>query len=418
MSKIGSGYTRTKFGCYYTYLAMSSVFSLPPLLFVTFMDMYGIPYTLLGTLVLVNFFTQLSVDLIFTFFTKYFNVHKTIKLMPLLTTVGLAIYAAVPMLFPEYAYAGLLCGTVIFSVAAGLSEVLLSPLIASIPSDNPDREMSMLHSLYAYGVLAVVLISTAFLKVFGGENWMYLTFFFAALPIGSAILFSTSKLPKVNISNSKGSATSGRKTVLTFCVFCIFFGSAAENTMTNWMSGYMENALGISKAVGDIFGMAAFAVLLGICRTLHAKYGGNISNILLIGMTGAIACYIVAGLSTNVYISAFACIFTGVCTSMLWPGTLILMEEKLPAAGVTAYALMASGGDLGGAIAPQLLGIVVDTVKDSTLAAGLSEKLSMTTEQIGMRAGMIFATVFPIIGVALLLYGKKIFKNKYTFMED
>ncbi len=405
-------YRRTKYSCYYTYLAMSSVFSLPPLLFVTFREMYGISYTLLGTLVLVNFFTQLAVDLIFTFFTRYFNIRRTIKIMPLITTLGLLIYASVPMLFPKYAYIGLLCGTVVFSVAAGLCEVLMSPLVAAIPSDNPSRDMSLLHSLYAYGVLTVVLLSTAFLRIFGSENWMYLTFFWAALPIGSFILFSTSKIPDVNISESKEKGrTDGRRQILTLCVICIFLGSAAENTMTNWVSGYIENALHIPKVAGDILGMAAFAVLLGIGRTLHAKYGGNISTILLCGMAGAAACYIVVGLTQKVVISMIACVLTGLCTSMLWPGTLILMEEKLPAAGVTAYALMASGGDLGGAVAPQLLGIVVDTVKESSLATHLGNRFSLTAEQIGMRAGMLLAALFPILGALLLLCGKRILKK-------
>ena len=57
---------------------MASVFSLPPLLFATFKEMYNISYTLLGTLVFVNFCTQLGVDLVFSFFSKYFNIHKGI----------------------------------------------------------------------------------------------------------------------------------------------------------------------------------------------------------------------------------------------------------------------------------------------------------------------------------------------------
>ena len=105
-------YKRTKRICYYTNLAMSSVFSLPPLLFATFRELYGISYTLLGTLVLVNFCTQLGIDLIFSFFSKYFNIHKTIRLMPLVTAAGLCIYALIPTLFPQYAYAGLVVGTV------------------------------------------------------------------------------------------------------------------------------------------------------------------------------------------------------------------------------------------------------------------------------------------------------------------
>ena len=61
-------FKRTKLACYAAYFTMSSVFCIPPLLFVTLRETYGISYTLLGTLVLVNFVTQLGVDLICTFF--------------------------------------------------------------------------------------------------------------------------------------------------------------------------------------------------------------------------------------------------------------------------------------------------------------------------------------------------------------
>ena len=405
-------FKRTKYACYYTYLAMSSVFSLPPLLFLTFREMYGISYTLLGTLVLVNFCTQLTIDLIFTFFTKYFNIHKTIKIMPLLTSLGLFIYALTPIFFPQHAYAGLLTGTVIFSVAAGLCEVLLSPLIAAIPSDNPDRDMSFLHSLYAYGVLTVVIISTIFLKIAGSQNWMYLTFFWALLPIISFILFSASPMPDINISqNTNKTSNNNIKYGLALCTVCIFLGSAAENVMTNWISGYIENSLGISKVVGDILGMAVFAILLGAGRTLYAKYGKNISKILLLGMIGASVCYLAAGFSKNVIVSMTACILTGFCTSMLWPGTLILMEENYPNLGVTAYALMAAGGDLGGSVAPQLMGIIVDTVSVSNFAHNLSNTLSLSAEQIGMKTGMIISSLFPILGIMLLIYMIKYFKK-------
>ena len=413
MSVANNKFKTTKYACYYTFLAMSSAFSLPPLLFLTFRETYGISYTLLGTLVLVNFCTQLIIDLIFTFFTKYFNVHKTIRIMPLLTTTGLLIYALSPTLFPSHAYIGLLTGTVIFSIAAGLCEVLLSPLVAAIPSDTPEKDMSMLHSLYAYGVLTVVVISTLFLKIFGTSNWMYLTMFWAALPVISFILFCTSPLPDMNLTHDSATkAPKSRNFGLALCVACIFLGSASENVMTNWISGYMENALNIPKVVGDVLGMAVFAILLGLGRTGYAKYGKNISNALLFGMIGAAICYLTAGLSSNIILSMAACVLTGLCTSMLWPGTLILMEEKFPAPGVTAYALMAAGGDFGGSIAPQLMGIVVDTVAASNWAASLSNTLSISTEQIGMKTGMLITALFPIIGIALLIYMKKYFSNQ------
>ena len=177
MSEI-KGYKMTRAACYYTYLALSSVFCLPAMLFVTFRQMYNVSYTLLGTLVLINFCTQMIIDLIFTFFSRLFNIKKVVRVMPLLTMTGLVIYALVPTFFPQKAYLGLVIGTVVFSIAAGLCEVLLSPIIAALPSDTPDRDMSLLHSLYAYGVLIVVVITTVFLKIFGTDNWMYLTLFF------------------------------------------------------------------------------------------------------------------------------------------------------------------------------------------------------------------------------------------------
>ena len=417
MSQNTLNFKRTKYACYYTYLAMSSIFSLPPLLFLTFKEMYGISYTLLGSLVLINFCTQMIVDLIFTFFPQYFNLHKTAKIMPLMTSAGLFIYALVPMLFPQIAFGGLVAGTVLFSIASGLCEVLLSPLVAAIPSDTPDRDMSMLHSLYAYGVLTVVVISTIFLKFLGTENWMYLTMFWAILPLGSFILFCTSPLPEMNITHdtSKG-AHQKRNFGIALCVMCIFLGSAAENVMTNWISGYMENALNIPKAVGDVAGMAAFAILLGLGRTLYAKYGKNISSVLLAGMAGATICYLTAGLCSNLIISMLACILTGLCTSLLWPGTLILMEEKFPSPGVTAYALMAAGGDFGASVAPQLMGIVVDKVAVSKWASDLGNTLAMSPEQIGMKTGMLITALFPILGIALIIYMKKYFKKQQNVL--
>lgn len=404
-------FKRTKNTCYFANIAMAASFSLPPLLFVTFREMYGISYTLLGTLVLTNFCTQLIVDLIFTFFTKYFNIHKTIRVMPLLTSAGMLIYALVPTFFPDKAYVGLVLGTVVFSIAAGLCEVLLSPLVAALPSDNPDRDMSRLHSLYAYGVLLVVTVSTLFLKFFGTQNWMYLTLFWAFLPLVVFALFCTSPLPDMDLTQTEGGAKRKWGFGMMLCVLCIFLGSAAENTMTNWISGYLETALHLPKTVGDILGLALFAVLLGLGRTLYAKYGKNITKVLLVSMAGAAVCYLTAGLSPNAILSLVACVLTGFCTSLLWPGTLILMEEKFPGPGVAAYALMAAGGDFGASVAPQAMGIVVDKVAISAFAAEMSTRFGMTPDEVGMKVAMLCTAVFPALGVILLLFMMKYFKQ-------
>lgn len=407
-------FKRTKLACYAAYFTMSTIFSLPPLLFVTLRQMYGISYTLLGTLVLINFCTQLTVDMIFTLFSGRFNIHKTVKIMPLITSLGLVIYAVTPMLFPQHAYIGLVIGTVIFSVSAGLSEVLLSPVIAAIPSENPQRDMSLLHSLYAFGVFTVVVISTVFLKVFGTENWMYLTLFLALWPILASVLFMLSPMPDMSAENTEQKQKSSRSKLigLALCAGCIFFGSCAENVMSNWISGFMENALHIDKALGDILGMAMFAILLGLARIGYAKIGKNICRVLLCGMVGAAVCYLIVSFSSNTVLAFIACILTGLFTAMLWPGALIMMEENIPGAGVAAYALMAASGDLGASIAPQLMGIVVDQVSVSAWAAQLAASMSLTAEQIGMKTGMLVSAAFPVVGTAVLLIAIRHFKRQ------
>lgn len=333
--------------------------------------------------------------------------------MPLLASLGFIIYALVPTLLPQYAYIGLLIGTIIFSVSAGLNEVLISPMVAAIPSDHPDRDMSTLHSLYGYGSVIVVLISTGFLRIFGTENWMYLPLLFAIPPITASILLHLCPLPDIYISHaSSGQSAKRRRIGLALCATTIFLGSATENTMTNWISIFMENALHLPKIAGDTIGFAFFMLLLALVRTWYAQYGKSIFNILLLSMIGSIGCYLVAGLSTNLIISVIACISTGLCASMLWPGVLILMEEKFPCLGVTAYALMAASGDFGASVAPQGMGIIVDEITASAWAARLSETLPLTAEQIGMKASMVLAAVFPILGTFVLLYMRRFFRKE------
>lgn len=405
-------YGRTRRACYYAYLSMASVFCLPSVLFVTFHERYGISYTLLGTLLLVNFCTQLLIDLAFSLFAKHFNAHLAARVTPLITSFGLIVYAVIPLFFPDYAVVGLIVGTLIFSVAAGLNEVLISPLVAACPSENPEKDMSTLHSLYGWGVVSVVTVSTLFLWIFGTENWMYLTLLWAVLPLGASYLFFTSPMPTLQLSEPSGQEEKSRRGKgIALCFVCIFLGSASENVMTGWISGFMENALLVPKIIGDVLGMALFALLLALTRNAYARFGKNILRTMLVSMIGAVFCYLLVGLSGNVIVAFVGCVLTGVCTSMLWPGTLILMEEKITAPGVAAYALMAAGGDLGAALAPQLLGFLVDETAASEFAVRVGTAYAMTVEQVGLKVGMLVSVIFPILGTVVLLIMRRYFSR-------
>lgn len=395
-----SKYKRLKLACYSINVTMSTVGNMTPLLFLTFRSLYGISYSLLGLLVLINFSTQLIIDLVFSFYSHKFNIPLVVKAMPLIAIIGFIIYSLSPDIFPNNVYIGLAVGTVIFSVASGLAEVLISPIIAQIPSENPEREMSKLHSVYAWGVVGIVLFATLFLLLFGYENWQILSLVFAVIPLVSFILFMGAEIPNMKTQDRVSSAVDFIKNKgVWLCVFAIFLGGASECTMAQWISGYLEMALGIPKIWGDVFGVALFAVTLGIGRSLYAKSGSNITKVLYLGAVGATVCYLIAAVTPFALLGLIASGLTGFCVSMLWPGSLVVASDRFPNGGVLIFALMAAGGDMGASVGPQLVGIVTDSVMNNPLFSSIAGYFGITMEQLGMKAGMLIGMLFPMLAI-------------------
>jgi fucose permease len=122
--------------------------------------------------------------------------------------------------------------------------------------------------------------------------------------------------------------------------------------------------------------------------------------------------YIVSALSQSDLISLIACAITGFSVSLLWPGALILMEEKQSGVGIGAYALMAAGGDLGASLSPQLVGVIADKIKVSELGISLTEKLNLSIDQISMRGGMIIGLILCIIAVFVYFMILRTYRKK------
>ncbi len=392
--------SRLKKGCYLTSFSMSVVANLSPLLFLTFRNLYGISYSQLGLLVLINFVTQLSVDLIFSFFSHKFNIQKTIQLTPLITFIGLAVYGIFPFIFKDSIYPCLVFATIVFSAGSGLAEVLISPVIAALPSDDPDREMSKLHSVYAWGVVGVAVITTIFINLAGGEKWQLLALLFLIIPFFATVLFARSVIPEIDTPEKISGAVSFLKNkTLLLSVLAIFLGGAAECTMAQWCSGYLEKALEIPKIWGDIAGVAVFSLMLGLGRTLYSKIGKNVGKVIFFGSVGASLCYLIAAVSPSAVFGLIACGATGLFVSMLWPGNLVIASERFSDAGVFIFAIMAAGGDLGASVGPQLVGIVTDITIASAKASELALSLGLTAEQLGMKLGMLTGMVFPLVAI-------------------
>ena len=78
------------------------------------------------------------------------------------------------------------------------------------------------------------------------------------------------------------------------------------------------------------------------------------------------------------------------------------------------FALMAAGGDLGASVGPQLVGIITDTVSAANGAGELATRWGMTTEQLGMKCGMLVGVLFSFLGLLVYLL---MWRNKRSSMK-
>ena len=403
MTDSSKRYQRAKYACYAGSFSMSVVANLPPILFLTFRSLYGISFAQLGLLVSLNFFTQLGVDLILSFFSHRFNLAKTVKTMPYLTALGFLLYAVLPLAFPKCAFWGLVIGTVIFSASSGLGEVLLSPVVAAIPAKDPDREMSRLHSFFAWGTIPVVILSTLYLLVFGSRAWPVLMLFATLVPVTALILFAGAEIPPMKTpEKATGVLKYLKNGGFWLCVTVIFLGGGAELIMEQWASGYLESTLGIPKVWGDVLGVAFFGATMGLGRSFYAQKGKSVYKAVRFGFLGAAVCYLFAALTPYPWLGLLAAAATGFCVSMLWPGSLTIASDRFRSGGVFLYAMMAAGGDLGASLAPQTVGVITDLSIASPSLINLAEKLALKPEQLGMRLGMLLGTAiclaaFPMV---------------------
>lgn len=389
---------RLKGACYVSNISMALASNILPLLFIPFRNLYGISYTLLGLLVVFNFCTQLFIDILFSGLAKKFNINIVVKIMPVITIFGLAVLALAPIIFPSVVYVGLVIGTILIASACGLSEVLLSSIVSVLPSKNPGRSMSNFHSVYALGTVVVVIISAIFIWFMDDTNWPYLILAWSIIPLTAFILFMKTSVPQLfHEETSLGAKELLKNKKFLLCFICLFLGGVTEVTMSQWSSSYLENSLGIPKIWGDIFGVAMFALTLGIGRMLYGRIGKNIYKVLFFGSLGSVICYAITALTPSPVLGIITCALTGFMASMLWPGSLVAASQEIPSGGVVMFALMATAGDLGGSFGPQFLGVIADGALKSKYVIDMALQWNMSAEQLSLKIAMLATTLFPIL---------------------
>ncbi len=386
-------YKGTIIATYIGNLVGALVVNLSPLLFVTFMDSYGLSFEEVGALVLINFVTQIASDIIHSHLVDRYGVRPFITAGHALVVAGFLLLSASPFLMPAQPYPLMIAATVIFSYGGGILELLLSAIIAAIPSDEKAKAMSLLHSFYAWGFIFMVLVTTGLLELFTRERWYLLPLFWSLVPLGNFFLFMRVPLAPMATHHARVRfRTLFKSPYFILMMLTITIGGAAEVTMSQWASTFAETSLGLPKEVGDLGGVVMFALFLGIGRHLYGIYGKEhqIWYVMFFGSILTLASYLIVSLSPYPLIALVACMVSGLGVSLLWPGSIVLSQRAFPHASAGMFALLAAAGDTGAGVGPFIIGAVSGA--NIEMGAGAA-----------LKSGFLVGTLYPLLLIIILL---------------
>jgi len=392
-------YKPTIKACYLGTVCQAIIINLTAILFVPLGQQFGLSYTQLGALVMVNFALQVTVSLVFGPIVDRFGFRRFIVGAHVAAVVGMAWFAAAGRV-PIDPYIVLMSGTIIFAIAGGFLELLLSPILNAIPTDEKSSAMSILHAFFCFGHVAVALLTTVFLFIFGRESWPLVLLIWGLIPLVNIFLFAScpiaEALPVAQQSKAKKIA---RQPLFIVLVGAIFFAGASEIAFSQWTSAFLEQVMELPKVLGDIAGVGMFAAMMGASRLGYGilkKKGVSWlpqqSLLMLMGSGLALACYILMAATQSPTLALVACAFCGLGVGLLWPGVLSLSVDAFPMAGTWMFAIMAAAGSSGASAGPSLFGIIGDAA--------------------GLRVGFAVTAVFPLGGMVCLgLYQRLKLKN-------
>ena len=392
-------YRHTLYASWGGYITQAIINNLTPLLFVTFQREFGISLDAIGLLISLNFMVQITVDLIAAKLADRIGWRKCIVFAHIADTVGLVCLGVLPGLLPN-PYIGLIAAVTINAIGGGLIEVLISPIVESLPGEEKASAMSMLHSFYCWGHMAVVILSTLYFLAAGIENWPYLPMIWALVPLANAFLFA--RVP-LRTMVEQGREMPLRKLFSSglFWLLLVLMVSAgaSEQAMSQWSSLFAELGLGVSKTVGDLLGPCAFALFMALSRTFYGLKGGRIDlhKALVFSSVCCAACYILVVFSANPLISLIGCALIGLFVGLMWPGVFSLSARVFPMGGTAMFAYLAFAGDVGCSLGPGLVGFISDRVIGGGGAFLTAWFAGGTITEIGLKAGLLTAIVFPVV---------------------
>ncbi len=408
-----ANYSHTLKACYVGYIVQAIINNFTPLLFVTFNKQFNISIEMISILIFLNFSVQILTDISAIKIIEKIGFRNGAILSGVFGALGFILMVILPYVLPS-AFLALAIAMIIAAIGSGLTEVIISPIVDSLPLGHKESAMSLLHSFYCWGCVIVITLSTLFFKFFSTANWVYLTLLWALVPIINAISFIF--VPLGEITKKEGDTNIKplfKSKVFIICLILMIFTGSIEQAMSQWASLFAEVGLNVSKEIGDILGPCMFAVFMGLARTVYGIYGKkfNLYKTLVLSTILAVITYLITVFAKNPIISLLGCSFTGLAAGIMWPGVLSLCSLNVKNAPPAMFAFLAVGGDIGCTLGPTVVGAVSSLTQKLNLPIANPIIYAADYTGLGLKCGLLIVTTAPIVMLIFLAKLKKFTKK-------
>ena len=386
MTDIEKKYLPTKLAGYVGFVVQAIVNNFLPILFIVFQDIYGLGYEKLGRLIVFNFVTQMFIDLLTPKILAKIGYRKASFLSQFTGFIGLCLMSVLPRVMGN-TYLAIVISIMVYATGSGLMEVILSPMIEMLPTGNKSGNMAVLHSFYCWGQAVVIPVTTTLVFILGYKNWAFIPLIWAIVPFINMFMFLKVPIVEPDAEQKQSTFFELLKTP-KFAVYMVMMlcAGASEIAMSQWSSLFVQTALGIPKAIGDVAGPCIFALFMASGRIIYAKFSKKVSftRLLLWLNVLCVICYVMVAVCHIAVLSLIFCALCGLSVSISWPGIYSAGARSFKTGGAVMFSAFAMCGDTGCSLGPWLIGIVA--------------------EYSNLNYGFLAAAVFPLIMVICTLY--------------
>ncbi|MEZ6093339.1 MAG: MFS transporter [Pirellulaceae bacterium] len=284
----------------------------------------------------------------------------------------------------QTAYWILFVSTFIFSIAQGLYEAVINPMIAQLYPENQTHYLNILHAGWPAGMIIGGLIAASFI---GNDAWIS-TINFWEIPLACFSVFvimygvlafpikfpqTVSEKSKVNFATLFSCFASPIFLALIVLHACIGY---VELGVDSWVSKLMTNLLPNAIVI-----LVYTSFLMFILRFFAGPIVHRLNPVGLLLMSSVIACIGLFWLGSN--IESVATIFIAATVysmgkAFFWPTMLGIAGERFPQSGAIAMGALGAAGMLTVGL---LAGKAIGYKQEVNMASHLKEKSSETYER-------------------------------------